>query len=100
MGYPKDYLLCLISLYYDLWGNILAKFPHSDSIFRLQKGIIRVVMGARTRDCCRELYKILQILSLTFQYIYSLALFVVNNKSLCMENSQLRNVKSENNSSF
>jgi len=33
-GYPKNYLLWLFSLCYDLWGNILEKFPHSDNIFR------------------------------------------------------------------
>jgi hypothetical protein len=62
------------------------------------KGIVRIIMGARTRDSCRELFKILQILPLTSQYIFSLALFVVNKKSLCMENSQLHNIKTGNNS--
>jgi hypothetical protein len=26
MGYPRDDLLCLLSIYYDLWDNILGKF--------------------------------------------------------------------------
>ena len=45
-------------------------------------------MGARTRDSGRELSKILTILPLTSQCIFSLALFVVN-KSLLMKNSLL-----------
>ena len=52
-------------------------------------------MGARTRDCCREIF-----LLLTSQYVFSLALFVVNNKSLFMENSQLYNLKTRNNLYF
>ena len=51
-------------------------------------------MGARTRDSGRELFKILTILPLTSQYIFSLALSVVNN------NSQLRNIKTMNNSTL
>jgi hypothetical protein len=40
------------------------------------------------------------LLPLTSQYIFSLALFVVNNKSLCMENSQLHNVKTRKDSNL
>jgi len=37
---------------------------------------------------------------LTSQYIFSLALFVAGNKSLCMENSQLHNVKTRKDSNL
>jgi len=75
------------------WGNS----SHSDSIFRLQKRIIRITMGVRTRDTCRELFKSLKIIPLTSQYVCTLALYVVNNKSVVMKNSQLRNIKTTNN---
>ena len=64
-----------------IWGNS----SNVDRIFRLIKRIIRIIMGARTRHSCRELFNILKILPLTSQYIFSLALFVVNNKSLFIE---------------
>lgn len=57
-------------------------------------------MGARKRDLCRELFKSLKILPLTSQYIRTLALYAVNNKSVFMEYSQLHNVKTMNNSSL
>jgi hypothetical protein len=39
------------------WGNS----SHSGNIFKLQKRIIRI-MGARSRDYSRELFKVLKIL--------------------------------------
>ena len=48
------------------WGNSTP----CDYIFRLHKRSIRIIIGARTRDSCRELLKILKILPvLTSQYI-------------------------------
>ena len=57
-------------------------------------------MGVRTRDSCGELFKIVRLLPLTSQYIFTLALFVVNKKSLFMEYSQLHNIKTRNNASL
>jgi hypothetical protein len=76
------------------WGNSIQ----GDYIFKLQKMIIKVKMKARPRDSCRELFKILKILLLSSQYIFSLAMFVVNNRGLFMENSGLYNIKTRNNS--
>jgi hypothetical protein len=40
------------------WGIIFWGYlTHSDNIFRLQKIIIRIIVGARTRDSCREFLK-------------------------------------------
>jgi hypothetical protein len=55
-------------------------------------------MGARFRDSCSELFKILK--TLPSQYIFSFAIFVVNNKGLFMENSELCNIKTRNNSNL
>jgi hypothetical protein len=57
-------------------------------------------MGARTGDSCKELFKSLKILPLTSQFIFSLALYVVKNKSVFMENTQLHNFKTTNNSNL
>ena len=48
------------------WGNS----HHSNIIFRLQKRIIRIIVGIRGRDSCREHFKNLKILPLPSQYIY------------------------------
>ena len=84
-------------MFYELifWGNS----TNCDYIFKLQKRIITVIMGARIRDSCRVL-TILKILPLPSPYIYSLAKFVVRNKGLFMENSELYNIKTRNNSNL
>ena len=46
------------------WGNS----HHSNIIFRLQKRIIRIIVGIRGRDSCREHFKNLKILPLQSQY--------------------------------
>ena len=93
MEYPNDeyyaHFHSIVTYQQIFWGDS----SHIDNIFRLKK-INRIVMGARTRDSGRELFKILTILPLTSQYIFSLALSVVNN------NSQLRNIKTMNNSTL
>jgi len=57
------------------WGNS----HYSNIIFRLQKRIIRIIVGISGRDSCREHFKKLKILPLQSQYILSLLLFVVDN---------------------
>jgi hypothetical protein len=47
------------------WGNS----PTSINVFRLQKRIIRVIINARTRDSCKDLFKNLKILPMYPQYI-------------------------------
>jgi hypothetical protein len=72
-------------------------------IFKLQKRMIRILMEARPRDSCRKFFnilKILKILPLASQYILSLALFMVTNKSLFKYNSDIYNINNTNNSNF
>jgi len=61
----------------------------SVNIFKLQKKIIRIIMGARPKDFCREFFKTLQMLPLAIQYILSVALFMIHNKDLFKINSGL-----------
>jgi len=49
------------------WGNS----HHSNIIFRLQKRIIKINVGIRGRDSCREHFKKLRMLPLQSQYILS-----------------------------
>jgi len=72
------------------WGNS----PHSLVIFKMQKRVIRVLMGSGYRDPCRGLFKELKILTLASQYIFSLSLFVVLNKGYFASNSVFHNFNS------
>jgi hypothetical protein len=57
-------------------------------------------MEASPRNSCRNIFKILKILPLASQYILSLALFMVTNKSLFRYNSDIYNINTRNNSKF
>jgi hypothetical protein len=46
---------------------------------------------------CREFFKILGVLSLTAQCIYTITVFVFRNREYFMDNSELYNIKSRNN---
>jgi hypothetical protein len=52
----------------------------SNKLFKLQKRVVRIMTGQGNRTSCRELFKKLEILPLKSQYIFSILLFVVNNK--------------------
>jgi hypothetical protein len=70
------------------WGNSYFR----DNIFRIQKRIIRVITNLIKRDSCRELLKKLQILTLQSQYIFSLLVFVVKNRSYFIFNSDIHDI--------
>ena len=57
-------------------------------IFRMQKRIVRIMMGHTNRVSCRNLFKRLEILPFASQYILLLMLFLVNNKNLFTLNSE------------
>jgi hypothetical protein len=66
------------------WGDS----HYNNILFRLQKRIIRISVGIRGRDSCREHFKKLKILPLQSQYILSLLLFVVENGDYFKVNSE------------
>jgi hypothetical protein len=57
---------------------------------------IRIIMGATNNDSCREFSKLLKILPLSAQYIYSVLMFVVNNRNLFLDNAELYTIKTRN----
>jgi hypothetical protein len=65
----------------------------STKTFKMQKKEIRIIIGSKNRDSCRDLFKNLKILPFHSQYILSLLLFVVDNKSMYNLNSDTRNIK-------
>ena len=48
------------------WDNS----AYSSNIFKIQKRVIRVIMNARNRDYCQQLFKKLKIVPLQSQYIF------------------------------
>jgi hypothetical protein len=70
------------------WGDS----PLSHGIFKMQKRVLRMLMGIGYRDSCRELFKEQKILTLPSQYIFSLLLFVICNMSLFVPNSVYHDV--------
>jgi len=67
------------------WGNS----PHSPVIFKMWKRVIRILMGIGYRESCTGLFTKLKILTHSSQYIFSLLLFVVHNRSYFAPNSVL-----------
>jgi len=78
-----------------LWGN-----SHHSNIFRLQKRIIRIIVGIRGRDSCREHFKNLKILPLQSQYTLLLLLFVIDNGDYFKVNSEVHNINTRNKSNL
>jgi len=70
------------------WGNS----SHSSTIFSMQKKAIRITEGCENRDSCTNLFKKLQILLLTLQYMLSLLMFVVQNKNLFSTSIENHNI--------
>jgi len=54
--------------------------------------MIRIIMNARNRDPCHQLFKNLKILPLKSQYIFPLLLFVAKNRDLYESNSEIHNI--------
>ena len=69
------------------WGNS----PHNPVIFKMQKRVIRILMGIGYRESCRGLFKELKILTLSSQYFFSWLLFVVHNRGYFAPNSIYHN---------
>jgi hypothetical protein len=75
-----------------LWGSSY----HRNTVFKLEKRIIRIIVGIRGGDSCSKYFRKLKILPLHSQYIYSLLIFVINNRQHFKINSGIHNINSEN----
>jgi hypothetical protein len=81
---------CIMSYGIIFGGNL----SHSSIIFRIQKKAIRIMEGCGNRVLCGNLFKILQILPLTSQYmLLSLLMFVVQNKVFFSTNNENNNFR-------
>jgi hypothetical protein len=78
------------------WGNS----SYSNSVFKIEKKAVRIIMGTGTRYPCTEFLKILNILPLQSQFILLLMLFVVNNKNKFTINLQIHSINTMNKSNL
>jgi hypothetical protein len=78
-----SYFHSIISYSVILWGHTAPR----TRVFRLQKRIIRIMMGSRSKDSCRKLFTSLKILPLPSLYIFFLLRFVIKNKELFSTNN-------------
>jgi hypothetical protein len=82
----KIIYLCLYSIM--SYGMIFWRnSSYSSVIFKMHRWVIRITMGCGCRESCRELFKELNMLPLSSQYILSLLLFVFNNTDYFASNS-------------
>jgi hypothetical protein len=58
------------------WGHTTP----SIRAFRLQKRIVRIMTGGRTKDSCRKFFTQLEILPLPSVHIFSLLRFIIKDK--------------------
>jgi hypothetical protein len=81
-------------MYYSL--IFLGNSTNSTGVFKLHKTAFIIIMAARNNDSCSEFFKLLKILPLSGQYIYSLLMFVVNNRNLFLDTAELYTTKTRN----
>ena len=67
----NSYFNAIISYGLPFWGNS----PRAIKIFRMQKRIVRIMMGCKNRVSCRNLFRRLEILPFVSQYILLLMFF-------------------------
>ena len=82
--YPISSLKTLRMIYFAYFHSILeygiifwGNSTESKKIFLVQKRIIRIMTGSKTRASCKSLYQSLGILTLTSKYILSLMKFLI-----------------------
>ena len=70
------------------WGNS----SYFRTIFITQKRIVRIIMKAKARDSCREMFSKLGILTLYSQYIFSTLMVVIRHKDIFTVNKELHKI--------
>jgi hypothetical protein len=74
--------------------------PHSTKTVKIQKNIIRITTGYRSKDSFRHLSKNLKILPLQSQYILSLLLLLANTKNKFKINSDDHHINTRQKCNF
>jgi hypothetical protein len=74
------------------WGNSHI----SDTIFKIQKRVIRIITNNSRRASCKQLFKRLKILTLPSQYIFSVLVFIAENNDLFRFNKDIHGLNTRN----
>jgi len=82
------YFHAVMEYVFIFWGDSVE----SKRIFQKQKRIARIMTGSTSRILCRTLFKKLQILTLTPQYILSLMRFLSSNSEFYKFNTSVHNI--------
>ena len=69
------------------WGNS----SHAQSLFKLQKRVIRVMVDAKYLESCKPIFKEHKILPLPSLYVYEILLYVRKQKHLFIQNNEFHN---------
>jgi hypothetical protein len=72
--------LCSVKTHVQKFVNLRSKYKNVYRVFMLQKRIIRIVSSVGPKNSCRNLFKKLDILPPSCQYILSLKMFVLDNQ--------------------
>jgi hypothetical protein len=64
---------------------------HSNLIFKIRK-IVKIIIKARNKDSCCPSFRLLKILPLYSQYIFSILIFVVKNLDIFKVNSDIHTI--------
>jgi hypothetical protein len=105
----KPYVLynTLKIIYYSYFHSVLnygllfwRSSTESIKIFKLQKNMIRIMMGYKSNHLCRDLFVTLRILPLSSQYISSLLFFLNKNKDQFKVNSEIYHYATRQQSNF
>jgi hypothetical protein len=64
----------------------------SKKVFILQKKIARIMTGVKSRNSCRDLFKRLENLAFSCEYLYSLINFITNNLELFQINADVHSI--------
>jgi hypothetical protein len=70
------------------WGNS----SDSKKVFTLQKKIFKIMVGIKSQNSYRDLFKRLQILPLPLEYIFSLLNFIISKEEHFKANSAVHSV--------
>jgi hypothetical protein len=93
---PKDSklhsLLCLLPFHHVIWNSFGGNSADSIQVFCIQKRIIRIIAGAKSRASCTELFKKFNILPLTSEFLLSLLSFIVDNMKVFQTNPDIYSI--------
>jgi len=69
----------------------LGNNPNSIKIFRMQMQVLRIMNKSKKMDSFTELFKTMDILPLYSQHMFSLLMYVVNNKQIFTKKLEVHN---------